>query len=263
MIDITSKENPTIKELIKIRKNADADSDLLFIEGLRVCMDAYLSGMRFEKLLFTSDRIKDIPEEMLNSSPENIRISENVSKKLSGTVSPQGIFGLIRSPIIRNDMPDAWQGERYLICESVRDPGNLGSIIRSADAFGFDGVILSGSSVFPFNEKVVRSCAGSIFHIRLIIPENFEKLMTSIKKNGFTVYSADLKGVDIGKDFVFRLPCAIVVGNEGSGVSEEVTRMADKVIRIPMKGPAESLNAACAATVLCYMVSVNGVANNE
>lgn len=258
MIVISSKDNPRIKEILKLKKELSRHSPSVFIEGLRLCLEARQSGIFFETLLLTEDNMAAIPGSLLDSVPELVVISQDIAARISSTVSPQGVFAVVRSPVVSED-DDArvYTGDRFIVCDAVRDPGNMGSIIRSADAFGFDGVVFTSDSADPFNEKVIRSSMGSVFHIRLIHAPSLIRTLELLHSTGFTVYSTGLDGQDMATGFRFSRPCAIIVGNEAHGVGGEISSLADRMLRIPMSGKAESLNVASAAAILCY-ASGNG-----
>ncbi|MHB8961669.1 MAG: TrmH family RNA methyltransferase [Saccharofermentanales bacterium] len=251
---ISSRDNAKIRQILKLKKELSRNSATVFIEGMRLCVEAYQSGIEMETLLLTEGNLDVVPGTMRDSVPEVLLISDEVAGRISSTMSPQGVFAVVRSPVVSGtDDRQAYAGDRLLLCDSIRDPGNMGSIIRSADAFGFDGVVFTADSADPFNEKVIRSSMGSVFHIRLIQTQSLRQTVDTLHSAGFSVYSTDLAGEDIGHRFRFDRPCAIIVGNEAHGVGEELSGMADHTVRIPMAGKAESLNVASAAAVLCYI----------
>ena len=146
-------------------------------------------------------------------------------------------------------------GKRYLYCDCQQDPGNVGTVIRSADAFGFDGVIVSRGSVDVFSPKVIRSSMGSVFHVAMITDTDTAFLQAAKDEGYFLSVTAlhqnsvPLEQAAIAEKQIF------VIGNEGNGVSETVLAMADETVHIPMQGLAESLNAGVAASILMYEVS--------
>ncbi|MHB1453198.1 MAG: TrmH family RNA methyltransferase [Saccharofermentanales bacterium] len=258
MIVINSKDNPRIKEILKLKKELSKNSSSVFIEGFKLCLEARQSGIFFEALLVTEDNMAAISGSLLDSVSDLVVISHEIAARISSTVSPQGVFAVVRSPVVSDaDDAGAYTGDRFIVCDAVRDPGNMGSIIRSADAFGFDGVVFTSDSADPFNEKVMRSSMGSVFHIRLIHAPSLMRTLELLHSTGFTIYSTDLDGQDMVNGFSFTKPCAIIVGNEAHGVRGEIATLADQLLRIPMSGKAESLNVASAAAILCY------VAGNE
>lgn len=263
---IESKDNPRFKDLLRTRKNPEEQTGRVFIEGTRLCMDALASGVSFETVLISSCEESRIDLSQFDENVEIIILSDLLFQKLSSTKTPQGLAAVVHSPVIHIRCDGNWvihPMDRYLICESVRDPGNLGGILRSADAFGFTGVIITKDTVDPFNEKVLRSSMGSIFHIAIIQVDSMSDTLQWLKDNKVTTYASHLKGTDISREFSFQFPCAIVMGNEGNGLSSETTESCDELIRIPMTGKAESLNVSNAAAVLCYLVSADHTARTS
>ncbi|NMA64848.1 MAG: RNA methyltransferase, partial [Clostridiaceae bacterium] len=142
--------------------------------------------------------------------------------------------------------------KRIIVLENVQDPGNAGTIIRTADAFGFDAVIFSKDSVDPYNSKVIRSTMGSLFHIPVIISKDIYSTLEKMKDYGLTIIAAHPREAELCYEADISQNIAIVIGNEGSGLSEKILNIADKKIMTPMKGSAESLNASVAASILLY-----------
>lgn len=139
-----------------------------------------------------------------------------------------------------------------VILDSIQDPGNMGTIIRTADAAGFRGIIISKGCVDPYNPKVLRTTMGSIFHIPLHLCDNLKKTLTEIKASNIRIYATHLKGSKNYYETDMTGNVAIIIGNEANGISNESQLMADELIRIPMPGKAESLNASVAAGLLMY-----------
>ncbi|MHB1485487.1 MAG: TrmH family RNA methyltransferase [Saccharofermentanales bacterium] len=258
MKQIMSKSNPKFKELLSIRGNCGKDRDAsVFIEGERLCKEAYISGVVFKEIIIAESYLPHFIAADFPDSAEIITLDDRLFQKLCSTSNPQGIAAIVQSPVIGDfDGLSVDDADKYIICESIQDPGNLGSIIRTADAFGFCGVIMTSDSVDPFNEKVLRSSMGSVFHIRIVCSKSIDEIFSWAGINKVTTYAAHLNGDDLTKDMVFKYPCAIVVGNEGKGLTYEMTGKCDNIVRIPMKGKAESLNVSVASAILCYLMSI-------
>lgn len=178
-------------------------------------------------------------------------LPDRLFNQLCETRQPQGVALVCQSPLLEQpDGPPSAEG-LYLIAEGIQDPGNLGTMIRTADAFAFDGVILTEGTVYPFNDKVLRAAMGSCFHIPLLEMKDISTIMAWLKQNptGSTLLSADLGG-QAGLPEDLLLPAALVIGNEGRGISEQARQLCSWQISIPMPGRAESLNAASAAAIL-------------
>ena len=229
----------------------------IFIEGLRLCTDALISDVCFVTTIISESCLSQMDLSTFENCSQIIVFSDSLFKKICSTNNPQGIAAIVKSPVLYslNELVIKPQ-DSFLICESIQDPGNLGSIIRTADAFGFAGIIFTRDTVDPFNEKVLRSSMGSIFHIKLINIDSIIEAASYLKENGVTIYVTDLDGTDLSKDFIFKIPCAIIMGNEGKGITEDASVICDSLVRIPMKGNAESLNVSNAAAILCYLVSM-------
>lgn len=254
---IVSRDNPRFKEIVRIRRqHAKEPGAGIFIEGQRLCMDAMQSGVVFETVLVSQDYVFPFDPVVFGDKTEILVLSDTLFQRLCSTDTPQGIAAVVKSPVLyRLDGLAVHPTDKYMVCEAVQDPGNLGSIIRTADAFGFAGVMVTRDTVDPFNEKALRSSMGSIFHIKIIQIDSVADTLQLLRNFGITTYAAHLEGTEISRDGHFDLPCAIVVGNEGQGIREDTARGCDHRIKIPMPGKAESLNVSNAAAILCYLAS--------
>ncbi|MBO4326169.1 MAG: RNA methyltransferase [Clostridia bacterium] len=188
---------------------------------------------------------------------EILPVTDKVFASLSGTVTPQGIGAVIKRPdsIAPEELPD--NASRILVLENVQDPGNVGTCIRTADAFGFDAVICTDNCADVFNPKVIRSTVGSLFHIPVIqFRGGIYKLCAILKARGITVFGADPRGDILSSSGEFGVEkTAVIIGNEANGLTDSARAASDKLVKIPMSGRAESLNAAIAAAVLMYELS--------
>ena len=181
-------------------------------------------------------------------------ISDNVSRAVSDTQTPQGVFALVRissrrlGDILqeRNDGPPC-----LLLLEHIQDPGNLGTMFRSAEAAGISGIVMDAATVDPYNPKVIRSTMGAIFRVPFVVVEDIKKTERILKEREITVFAAHLEG-EILYRHDFRKACAFLIGNEGQGLTKEAAALTDRRLRIPMEGQVESLNASMAATILLY-----------
>ena len=195
--------------------------------------------------------LRKIDQFLLNYITEDIKIyeiSDNLFKELISTENPQGILAVINM----NIMPLKANGDFYLLCDKFQDPGNLGTIIRTAHAAGVLGIILTKGTVDIYNEKTIRSTMGSIFYIPIHYDDDNLSLVKSLKEDGFNLVVTSL---DTDKNFFekdLRGKIILTVGNEGNGVSEEVLDLADTKVKIPMPGNAESLNVAIATSIIMY-----------
>lgn len=259
---ISSKDNKKIKEFISLRnKSFVKNGDLVFVEGEKLCFEALESGVKIEKLLVTENKFPDIREDIIAASEEVIIVKDFIFRNISKTLNPQGIAAIVKSCILKEEefIEKSFylkNGKcRLIICENIQDPGNFGSIIRSADAFGFNGVVFTKTNVHPFNSKSLQSSMGSVFHIELVYTENLHDLIIRLKENDIKIYTTHLKGRNIDSKYSFGDRCAVILGNEGSGVSDATVSASDELIKIPMSGKAESLNVSNAAAIICFLAN--------
>ena len=279
---ITSASNEKLKNIKKLSKSSKErnEQSVFIVEGIRMFREippeeietVYVSETGEKKF---EDELEATLGKEYQSRDDYYVVSDKVFDSISDTGTPQGILALVRQKVndlsnIINEKCD--KAERFdadlslqdnglnvsdnafiLIIEKLQDPGNMGTIIRTAEGAGVTGIIISSDSVDIYNPKVVRSTMGSIFRMPVYISDDLIKDIEYLKEKGITVYGAHLKGENIyNKDF--RTDCAFLIGNEGNGLSEEVSRTAEELIKIPMKGKVESLNAATSTAVIAYEV---------
>ena len=258
-LEITSKENPRFRSFVALhdRKVARAQGKV-FIEGLRLCEDALLSGLAPETVLFRKgkeDLLKEWEKKYPNlSGVEKFAFSENLFSKIAQTVNPQGIALVVRNPGEQNMVSFDDEHARFIVLEHLQDPGNMGTIIRMADAFGYTSVLFTEDSVDPYNEKVLRASMGSCFHIPLISFPDSASILDKLGSAGIPSIGAHLNGEDLR---TVHLPsrAALWIGNEANGLSVTTSSVCDILGKIPMRGRAESLNAASAASILGYLLA--------
>lgn len=178
-------------------------------------------------------------------------VDDEVLAAMADTRTPQGVLAVVRqAPVALRDLEP---GRLVVVLDEVRDPGNAGTIIRAADAVGADAVVLTGSSVDPYNPKVVRSTTGSLFHLAVVTGVALDAAVDAVRAAGLQVLAADMHGEPLpGLGPVLAAPTAWLFGNEAHGVSAAATRLADRVVAVPIYGAAESLNLATAASVCLY-----------
>jgi len=238
---ITSLDNEKVKKYKKLKKRKYRDQYKQYIiEGKHLVLEAYKMGA-LEELILCEE------EEFMLPIP-HVYVTKEILKKISDMDSPSTIMGLCT----KNDR-DEILGSKILILDEIQDPGNLGTIIRSAVAFGIDTIVLSENTVDLYNPKVLRATQGMIFHSNIIMRNSCE-IVTLLQNLDIPVYGTDVvSGVDVknlGKKEKEKF--ALVVGNEGNGVRQEVKSMCDKNLYIPMKDGVESLNVAIATSILLY-----------
>ena len=237
---IDSLDNKKIKEItsLKIKKYRD-QYGLFLIEGKHLVDEAKKSGLLEEVILF--DDNYDFDKKLI--------VSEKVMKKLSFQDSLPSIMGVCK--IKDNKLI----GSKYLLLDGIQDPGNLGTIIRSSLAFGVDTIVLSKDSVDLYNDKVIRSTQGMIFHINIIrcdLEDVINKIKGDIKIIGTSLGdSTPLRSIDKLERY------ALIVGNEGNGVKKEILDLCDDIVRIEMNKDVESLNVGVATSIILYEMSDN------
>lgn len=243
---ITSPHNPRVKELRAAFAGNTRDGRVA-VEGGHLVAEALRSGVR-KGVLFLHER-STLPK----APPPGItvaRLSKQIFDRAVATEAPQGI-ALLFTPLAPTPRPGT---KLLLIAAGLQDPGNIGTLVRSAEAFGATGFITTAGTVSPWNQKAIRSSAGSIFRMPLVLAQKVAEL-TLLRQHGIRIVAAVAEG---GKPFTsvdFTQPCALMIGNEGAGLSPELLALADERVTIPCPGPVESLNAAIAGSLLLYEAS--------
>ena len=183
-------------------------------------------------------------------------MADHVFQAVSETVTPQGVLAVVKMPEytleqMLTSMPPE-QGGTLLLLEDLRDPGNLGTMIRTAEAAGVAGILLTKESVDVYNPKVIRSTMGAVFRVPFLYTEDFFALLESLRKQGVRLLAAHLKGTRTFMEADYSGRVGILIGNEANGLSERASELAEEKVLIPMAGEVESLNAAVAAALLMY-----------
>ncbi|KPL17988.1 MAG: hypothetical protein AMJ92_10135 [candidate division Zixibacteria bacterium SM23_81] len=224
------------------------------IEGTRLCREALMSNVNLELVLYTREgfqvrEVKEVVAEAQRRGVPNLRISLPVLRSLADTVTPQGVLAVIPR-LLPQRLPH--QGKVLLLLDRVRDPGNVGTVIRTADAAGADGVILSKESADAFSPKVLRATMGSIFHLPVLVDEDSRDVVVDLKKKGFRIYIAEPKAKRSHTQVKYPRRFLLVVGNETQGPRADLRPLADEFINVPIRGRAESLNVSLATGVILY-----------
>ena len=246
MTIITSKANSVVKNAKKLHQKKYRKSAYL-IEGWHLFEEAVQAGVTIEKV-FALESYRD----QLAAFPQTIWVSEEILLDLADTQTPQGIVAVIQKEEV--GLPDLHQG-KFLFLEDVQDPGNVGTMIRTADAAGFTGVIVSDKSADIYSLKTLRSMQGSHFHLPIYrmplvsFVEEAKKSNLPILATTLSRESKDYRELSSLENFV------LVMGNEGQGISSVMAESADQLVHIGMKGRAESLNVAVAAGILMFYFS--------
>lgn len=251
---ITSRENHLIKQLVLLMENRKerTKTGLFVAEGLRLCREAVQSGITIKTVLVSDCFMeKHGPEaDMIFASCDNvIQISDSVSQKLGDTVSSQGIFCLCEIPNLLSEI----KGKKFIILENLQDPGNIGTIIRSAQAFGVDGVVFVGNCADIYSPKVLRSTMGTVFSTPIYRFSSMTQAKEELKEIDCEILGAVLdENSQKLSQIKFKDACAVVIGNEANGLSDLAKSACDSFVFIEMSGNAESLNAAVAASVIMW-----------
>lgn len=245
---ITSLENKKIKYINKLKNKKFRDEEGIFvIETEHLVEEAYKSGSLTELYLVDTN----IESNILGDDKINkYQITKEIMNKISSLESPSNFLGLVKK------LPTLNYGNRLLILDNIQDPGNLGTIIRSAVAFNLDTLILSNDCVDLYNDKTIRSSEGMLFKLN-ILRKDLNTFLTELKNNNYTIYGTDvINGSTVGK-IKFPKKYAIIIGNEGKGLKSTLKNLVDQNIYIPMSPNAESLNAGIAASIIMYEMSKN------
>ena len=255
---LENPRSPRVRAVAKLTKRAARhDTGLFLLEGPQAAREALAYRPEtLVELFSTPAALERHPELRDAASDAGLDIqyaSEAVLEAMADTVTPQGIVAVARqSPTALRDV-FAGSPRLIAICEEVRDPGNLGTIIRAADAAGADAVVLTGRTVDPYNPKVVRSTTGSLFHLPVAVGAELTATVERAHAAGMRVVAADVKGEDfLAHRGTLAEPTAWLFGNEARGLEDDALELADRVLRLPIFGKAESLNLATAASVCLY-----------
>lgn len=253
---ITSIANAQVKHIIKLKKNTSyrRKKKEFLVEGIRMFQEL---PSAFVKSIYATEQFVGQHEELFRGREYEL-VSEAVFKELSDTMTPQGVLvvagQLEYSPAELLGGEEACQSPpALLLLENIQDPGNLGTILRVAEGAGITGIFLSKDTVDIYNPKVVRSTMGSIFRIPFCYVEKLEETVKELHDKKIMTCAAHLQG-DNFYQLDFTGGVCIFIGNEGNGLTDKLTALAEKRVRIPMKGQVESLNAATAATVFAYEI---------
>lgn len=252
---ITSSSSQQIRHLnLLIKKAKERNQQGLFVaEGKKMFMEAPKERIR-KVYVSESFFLEDGSAELLRHTEYEV-VSDSVFKSVSDTKTPQGILCVIEKPEYGlGRLLDA-EHPHLLVLESIQDPGNLGTMLRTGEGAGITGLIMNRTTADLFNPKTIRSTMGSIFRVPFYIAEDLAETIRELKSKGILVYAAHLQGTMQYDEPDYRRGTAFLIGNEGNGLTGETAGLADSYIRIPMEGRVESLNAAVSASVLMYEVS--------
>lgn len=252
---ITSTSNPQVKRLLQLQNKTKARNEekVFVVEGVRMFSEVPENDV--EKVY--------ISESLYNRKKQDLKferfpyeiLSDSVFKHVSDTKTPQGILCIVKQK--EYDLETLLQKENphYIVLDNLQDPGNLGTIVRTAEGAGVTAVFMSRDTVDIYNPKTIRSTMGSVYRMPFLYVDSLPDLLKIFRNRGISSYAAHLDGKQSYDKEDYRKGTAILIGNEGNGLREEVAKNADILVQIPMCGKVESLNAAIAASVLMFEVS--------
>lgn len=247
---LTSIHNQHVKNWKKLQtKKFRRQTGLYLLDGWHLVQEALKAHVRVQQLIGTKAELAE-HSDIVSLVAEVYEVTPAIMKHITPTVTPQGIAAVVELPQTHfhpQEIHGAW-----LMLEGVQDPGNVGTMVRTADAAGFTGVVVNDKTADLYSPKVVRSMQGSQFHL-LLVNGDLKKWVTDFQKAGAPVYGTQLnpqaenfRNVHPGETF------ALIMGNEGNGMSDDLLKLTDKNLYIPMKGEAESLNVAVSAGILMF-----------
>lgn len=252
---ITSLSNSRVKNVISLIKKSKTrkEQGLFVVEGTRMVREA---PKEFIKELYVSESFL-IKEENRTFLEKEVgvpfeAVKDEIFAKMSDTVTPQGILCVLYKMDHNLEVMLEDKEGTFLVLEDIQDPGNLGTMIRTGEGAGIAGVIMSSQTVDIYNPKVIRSTMGSIYRVPFCYVDDLPAALRLLRKRGVHTYAAHLDGDRYYDECFFSGQTGLLIGNEGNGLSDEVTSLAEHKLKIPMEGKVESLNAAISASILMY-----------
>ena len=252
---ITSKDNEFVKHVKKLKeKKYREEYNEFIVEGIKMIQEAINEKAKIKQVIVCEDckNSGGIPKDLLYeiAKYDCVYVSEKVFTQMTDVSNPQGVMAIIDKSGTGEAEID-FKADLFLVLDNIQDPGNMGTILRTADSINLKQILVSKGTSDVYNPKVVRSTMGAIFRVKVIECETLEKTIKELKKHKINVYATDLKTDKSIYDVNYK-KSAIVIGNEANGVSNEVLEAADLRIKIPMLGKTESLNAAVATSIILY-----------
>lgn len=240
-----------IKEVLALqsaRKKRD-ETGLFIAEGKKIFLEAP-RGLVYKVIV--SETFEKNNEQILKHAAYET-VPDSLFDRISDTKTPQGILTVFHKPAFEEkDLISRKKGTMLVILEDLQDPGNVGTIIRSAEGAGMNGIIIGKGCADVFQPKVIRSTMGSAFRVPFAFSDDLKETVDRLHENNFRVYGSYLSGSEIYTDADYTKSCAVIIGNESRGMSRELADKCDSLIRIPMEGKLDSLNAAVAASLIMY-----------
>ena len=253
---ITSGSNAKVKQVVRWKDKAGErrEAGIFLTEGFKLFQEAPADSIREVYLSEdAAERAAENPE--LWNKLQGIgweTVSGEVFQKMSDTRTPQGILCVVKRPVYTLDGLLAKSKPLFAVLDGIQDPGNLGTIVRTGEGAGVTGVIMGSGTVDIFNPKTIRATMGSVFRVPFVYVDDLEEAVLQMKQKSIRIFAAHLSGETYYDSFSYKEGTAFLIGNEGKGLSAGLTELADDLLRIPMEGKVESLNAAVAAALLLY-----------
>ena len=254
---ISSKDNNLIKHLKKLKEKKYRDEYGEYtVEGIKLVKEAFKEKANIKQLIICDGCNSEIIESHLKyemAKFDFVYVPENIFKMISNVVNPQGVLAVIGKNTIDVANKDniSLTDDIILALDDIQDPGNLGTILRTADSVGLKQILISKGTADPYNPKVVRSTMGAIFRINIIECDNLKEILEYLHEKNYKIMCTSLEA----KETIYQTNYnkkVIVIGNEANGVSKDIQKMADEKVIIPMLGKTESLNASVATGVILY-----------
>ena len=240
---ISSKDNETVKEIKKM-KMKKYRKDKFIIEGIKMISEAINENIDIDLIVLEEDFDCKIDISKYNS----IIVSKKIFSDLTDVVTPQGILAIVKK---KEDVKINYNAEYVIALDDIQDPGNLGTIIRTADSANLKQIIVSKGTVSAYSSKVIRSTMGAIFRVQVVEVDDLEEELMNFKKNNFEIVTTTLDGNKSIFEIDYRKK-VVVIGNEANGVRNSIQDIADYKAKIPMRGKTESLNASIATGIMIY-----------
>ncbi|OPJ59060.1 TrmH family RNA methyltransferase [Clostridium oryzae] len=251
---IQSKDNAVLKSVKKLKQKKYRDEcNCFFIEGFRFFQEAEKARVIIDKIFLSNEFINRNSEyaAMLEKEYRVYKVKDSLYRDICNTDKPQGISAVIKKS--KTNLT-AEKEKLYILADNIQDPGNMGTIIRTAHAVNAAGIIYTKGTVDPYNDKTLRSTMGSVFYVPLIEDNENLDFTCALRRGGYKLVVSSLKADYDFYDATYDNKLILAVGNEGNGISDLVEAMADMLIKIPMPGGAESLNVSIAAALMMYEV---------
>lgn len=258
---ITSTSNQQMKQLSALLKKSKErkEKKVFVVEGTKMVSEAPADKVKavyvsesYEKNPENKTLLKELQETCDKYQAVYEIVADSVFKSVSDTQTPQGIMAVVSMPEYALEKLLDGDQTHLLVLESIQDPGNLGTMVRTGEGAGITGVIMNKTTVDLFNPKTIRSTMGSIYRVPFYVAEDLPEVLQQLKEKGVSLYAAHLKGEHSYDEENYCSACGFLIGNEGNGLSDHIADLADTYIKIPMSGKVESLNAAISASLLMY-----------